>query len=468
MRRLSLQRWQHPGLWTLALFAGLAVAPPAAAQTSVVGQWSPFTTWQRIPVHTMLLPTGRVLYHPYNDDARLWDPGTNQTTTPLRAGYNLFCNGHSLLADGRVFMAGGHIQNGVGLPRASIYDPFNNAWSHLANMNAGRWYPTNTTLANGDVLVTSGSIDNTVGVNRLPQVWQAGSNTWRSLTNAQLSLPLYPWMHVAPNGRVFMSGNGRTTRYLDTAGAGAWTTVGDRVFGSRSYGSSVMYNPGYVIVMGGGDPPTNTAEVINLWAPTPQWRSVAPMANARRQINATIMANGQVLVTGGTSGPGFNNPNTPVFAAEIWDPWSETWTTVASNTRHRRYHSISLLLPDGRVLSAGGDNESNAEIYSPPYLFWGNRPTITSAPTKVMYQEEFFVGTPNADTISYVTLIRLGSVTHAFDFEQRIYYPFFYPVAGGLNVIAPLWNTLAPAGHYMLFLIDGNGVPSVARVIKVR
>src|SRR5262249_47237675 len=173
-------------------------------------------------------------------------------------------------------------------------------------------------------------------------------------------------------------------------------------------------------VMGGGDPPTNTAEVIDLWQQQPRWRAVAPMANARRQINATLLANGQVLVTGGTSGPGFNNPNTPVFAAELWDPWTETWATMASNRRHRRYHSTALLLPDGRVLSAGGDNEPNMEIYSPPYLFWGKRPQIASAPKQVTYQEEFFVGTPDADRIAYITYIRLGSVTHAFDFDQRI------------------------------------------------
>jgi len=283
-----------------------------------------------------------------------------------------------------------------------------------------------------------------------------------------MSLPLYPWMHVAPDGRVFMTGPNRTTRYLDTNGTGAWTTVGDRVFGSRSYGSSVMYYPGNVLVFGGGDPPTNTAEVIDLWAATPRWRSVGSMRHNRRQLNATILPNGYVLVTGGTSGPGFNNPNTPVFQAEWWDPWTETWAPLASNTRHRRYHSTSLLLPDGRVLSAGSDGESNMEIFSPPYLFWGSRPTVTSAPTQVTYQEEFFVGTPSAADIAYVTFIRIGSVTHAFNFDQRIDYPYFYADTGGLRITAPWGGTMAAPGHYMLFLIGWNGVPSVGRIINLR
>ena len=110
---------------------------------------------------------------------------------------------------------------------------------------------------------------------------------------------------------------------------GQWWQI-DSVNVYRDYGSSVMYDNGKVLVMGGGDPPTNTAEVIDLNASTPAWRSVAPMAFARRQLNATLLPDGKVLVTGGTSGPGFNNTNTPVFAAEMWDPATENWATMAS------------------------------------------------------------------------------------------------------------------------------------------
>src|SRR3989442_7699068 len=175
-------------------------------------------------------------------------------------------------------------------------------------MNAGRWYPTNKTLANGAVLVVSGDIDTTQGVNRLPQVWQGATGGWRDLTSAQLALPLYPFMHLAPDGRVFASGPSQVTRYLDTADSGSWSVVANSVYGFRSYGSSVLYDDGKVLIVGGGDPPTNTAEVIDLNASTAAWRPVAPMVYNRRQINAVLLPDGTVLVTGGSSAPGFNEP----------------------------------------------------------------------------------------------------------------------------------------------------------------
>ena len=174
--------------------------------------------------------------------------------SPLtKPGYDIFCSGHAFLANGRLFVAGGHIQNDVGLSNASMYDPFTNQWSSAPNMNAGRWYPTTTTLANGDVLVVSGSIDTSVGENRLPEVFQVGSGTWRDLTNAQISLDLYPRMHLAPNGKVFNSAPSTVTRYLDPSGTGAWTVVANRsVNVYRSYGTSVMYDSGKVLVDGRG------------------------------------------------------------------------------------------------------------------------------------------------------------------------------------------------------------------------
>src|SRR5256886_6359409 len=102
-------------------------------------------------------------------------------------------------------VVGGHIQNFVGLPRASIYDPVADRWTALPDMNAGRWNPTATTLPNGDVLIISGDIDTSVAVNPPPQVFQTASGSWRDLSNAQLLLDLYPYMHVAPNGLVFHS-----------------------------------------------------------------------------------------------------------------------------------------------------------------------------------------------------------------------------------------------------------------------
>ncbi len=339
-------------------------------------------------------------------------------------------------------------------------------WTRLPDMNAGRWYPTNTTLANGDVLTTSGALDLVVGQNTLPQVWDRALGAWRGLLNARLEVGLYPYMHVAPNGRVFMSGPNGRSMYLDTSGNGSWVDVANPS-AFRDYGSSVLYDEGKVLYLGGGDPPLASAEVIDLKAASPSWRSVQPMANARRQMNATILADGTVLATGGSSGPGFANPNTPVFASEIWNPTTETWSPAASATRPRMYHSAAVLLPDGRVFSSGGQGEENAEVYSPPYLFKGARPTITSAPTTVMHGQQVFVATPNATSITKVHLIKLSSVTHGFSHEQRINRLQFSQAAGGLNVTVPANGNLSPPGYYMLFIVNGTGVPSVARIVRV-
>ena len=443
-----------------------------AAQTdpSIVGQWTLVAPLPFYSTALHLLPTGMVMFYAGSSstypgtDPRLWDPATATTTVLSKPGYDIFCSGHAFLADGRLLFAGGHDPASEGVPNSSTYDAESNVWAPGPPMNAERWYPTATTLANGDILVVSGNTP--VGVNPLPQVFQAASGTWRDLTNAQLMLDLYPMMHLAPNGKVFNSGPSPTTRYLDTSGAGAWTPVATRAYGYRKYGSSVMYDDGKVLVMGGGDLPTNTAEVIDLNASSPAWRSVASMTFARRQLNATLLPDGKVLVTGGHSGPE-NSASTAVYAAEMWDPATESWTTMASAQAPRLYHSAALLLPDGRVLTTGGDWVTQVEVYSPPYLFAGARPTITSAPAAVSYGQSFFVETPDAANIASVTWIRLGSVTHAFDQNQRINRLSFSQAAGGLNVVAPPDANLAPPGHYMLFVLNGNGAPSVARIVRL-
>ena len=202
------------------------------------------------------------------------------------------------------------------------------------------------------------------------------------------------------------------------------------------------------------------------------------MAFHRRHLNATMLPTGEVLVTGGSSGTTFNDFNHAVRAAEIWNPTSGAWTVVASNTVNRTYHSTTVLLPDGRVLHAGsGDagivtgtpapNETNAEYYSPPYLFKGARPTITSAPSSATYKSSFLVRTPAPAGISKVSLIAIGSATHAFDSSQRFMWLDFKPTTGGITVTAPDRQEKAPPGWYMLFILNGNDVPSKAKFIRI-
>ncbi len=464
-------RLVFPRSRVLAAWLAVVWAFAARAQTpSEVGQWSAVMSWPLSATHTSLQPDGRVMFIGEFDEGNLpprrWDPATNTLTALPHPGYNIFCAGHSYLADGKLLFTGGHVTSNVGLNDASLWDAFTSSWIRLPDMNAGRWYPTNTTLSNGDVLVLSGDMNGSGNVNTLPQRFLASSRTWKNMTTARLALPLYPKMFLAPSGRLFFAGPSRGSRWLSTAGTGTWSTGPSSNFGTRSYGPAV-YLDAKVYIIGGGDPPTATTEVIDLDVSSPSWRYVSSMTTRRRQHNATLLPDGTVLVTGGSSGSGFDNSGAPVFPAELYDPAANTWRRLSSNTIYRGYHATALLLPDGRVLSAGGRNERTAEIYSPPYLFKGARPTVSAAPETVMPGTTFVVTTPDAARIRKVTLIALGSVTHTFDENQRLNTLPFTAGSGSLTVTAPTFNSRAPPGYHQLFLVNDAGVPSVGRMVRV-
>jgi hypothetical protein len=433
-----------------------------------------------VQVHLNLLVSGKVLSWggPTGQPPYLWDPATG-AFTEVPAPSNLFCAGHGFLPDGRLLVAGGHIidghgTGGLGLANTNVFDPATGVWQALPKMAKGRWYPTNTTLPSGEVVTIAGTDETGTNV-PVPEVWNG--TEWRPLTSAALALPYYPRNFVAPDGRIFYAGEQQQSRYLDVAGAGRWTNGPLRKFGTRDYGSAVMYAPGKILYAGGGDPPTDSAEIIDLNQPSPTWTFTGEMAFARRQMNATLLPTGDVLVTGGTSSGGFNDPAGVVRAAELWHPATGTWTTLASSAVVRVYHSTALLLPDGRVLYSGsGDGDLGAEadersyeLYSPPYLFNGARPTITGAlPPSAGYGLTQVVNTPDGPEIAQVTLIRLGSVTHAFDQSELLVPLSFSRVATGLTINLPASRTAAPPGPYMLFLVNANGVPSVGRMMLLQ
>lgn len=445
----------------------------ALAASSAAGEWSAPFDWPIVALHVALLYNGKVLSWGKYGAPYLWDPATGDFTT-LSNPYWIFCAGHSFLPDGRLLAAGGHISDDHGLPDAATFNPASGTWTKVPSMRYGRWYPTNTTLANGEVLVIAGRRQDGTQA-RIPEVWTGTG--WRRLTNAKITLPYYPRMWVGPDGRAFYAGEQRMTRRLNTAGAGVWDTVGKRKFGVRDYGSAVMYQPGRILYAGGGRT-TRTAETIDLNQGAPVWQYTGSMAYPRRHLNATVLPTGEVLVTGGSRGTGFNDVDLAVRVAEMWDPGTGAWTQLAGNAVNRVYHSTSLLLPDGRVLHAGSGNainvdgpapdELNAELFSPPYLFKGDRPTISSAPTSASYGQTFTVGTPNASGIAKVSLIGLGSVTHAMDQGQRFVGLGFTRQSGQLAVTAPGSRNVAPPGWYMLFILNDTGVPSMAKMIRLQ
>jgi hypothetical protein len=490
------------------LFAAGSVTTSSAAVTvnplpteATTGQWGAPVDWDIVPLHMHLLPTGKILaWGKFEPDGshmgmpRLWDPaiGPPMSARTVALDTMLFCAGHALMADGRLMVSGGHKKDNRGLDVTNIFDPVSESWTPgLPKMAKGRWYPTVTTLADGRMITIAGR-DTTGSVVLLPEIWEG--DQWVQLTGASRSFPYYPRDFVAPNGKLFYAGEQVQGRWLDvdvvtTSGRGKWTSSAGlkHIWPSvRSYGSAVMYEAGKILYVGGGgasagSTPTATAETIDLNLAAPHWSNTDPMAFPRRHLNATILPDGQVLVTGGTSAGGFNNLSGAVHVAEVWDARTGHWTQLASNSIDRGYHSVSLLLPDGTVLhGASGDakdpvshqsypRQKNHEIFRPPYLFKGVRPTITSlSQTTVSYGETFTVTTPYAKQITSVRWIRLGSVTHAFDANQRANTLAFSALSEKLNVTAPASGRLAPPGHYLLFILNRNDVPSVGTIVRLQ
>jgi fibronectin type 3 domain-containing protein len=495
-----LPSWPRLALALCAVAVALIQLGGSTAATSAtpdqVGQWSAPVSWPLVAVHMSMLPNGKVLAFDAWDNApnseRIWDPATG-TFTSVPYSRNLFCAGHIQLADGRTLILGGNIGADDGLPDTTIFNPTDNTYFRAPDMSVGRWYPTATELPDGRVLTLAG--DNIVqdrpgqshpfedaSVNSLPSIFNPKTNTWTDLTAGRLTSPLYPFMFVLADGRVFDAGPDTTTRIFDP-GSSTWSTVGTSPIDGMS---AVMYRPGKIMKAGTwADPDFVNSKayavdggtaVIDMNAPTPTWRSTAPMNFGRAYQNLTLLPDGTVLASGGMNGSDGTDITKAVLPAEIWNPDTETWTTVASLSNGREYHSTALLLPDGRVLMAGGGrlpgrfgivDQSNAEIYSPPYLFKGARPTITSSPPGASWGSSFDVTTPNPAQIAHVSLIRSPSVTHAFDQNQRFQFLNFTVGSGKVTVQAPATANLAPPGDYMLYLVDTNGVPSFGNFIRL-
>lgn len=349
-------------------------------------------------------------------------------------------------------------------------------------MAHGRWYPTVTTLADGTVMTFSG-LDEKGATNSTVEIY-AVSSGWSTTYSSPFTPPLYPRMHLIPNGKVFYSGSTTSSRYFDPA-THTWSGVvaTTQYSGTRTYGTSVLlplspannYKP-LVMIMGGGSPATNTTELIDLSAPTPKWVYGPNMSQSRIEMNATILPNGKVIALGGSLND--EDTNSASLNADLYDPASNSFSSAGQNAYARLYHSNSLLLPDATVLVMGGNPargtyEPHLEIYTPAYLFNSDgtratRPSISSVPaTGISYGSSFQVQTPDATNIASVVLIRAGAPTHAFDMEQRLVGLTFSAGSGLLAVTAPPNGNIAPPGYYLLFLLNSAGVPSVAQFVQL-
>ncbi len=445
----------------------------------IAGSWESPRVWPAVAIHSVLLPSGDVLIWKGLDGtptvSEVWNPATDQFTTDSVTS-DLFCSAHSLLADGKVFVAGGWTGGPPHGPATTrIYDPFFSLWSDGPDMLAGRYYATTTTLGDGRVVITGGT-NETGQNNREVEIYDPALGTIDLLSGATKAMQRYPTMHLLPDGRIFHSGPDADTDILDPV-LQTWEYVDTTNFGQRSYGTgdfcSVMLPPGYqkIMILGGRDIATNlgtaSTEIIDLSEPNPEWRSTNFMHFKRIHPNAVLLPDGSVLVAGGGS-----DEYTPTYPAESFDPQTESWTVMATmKGDHRLYHSSALLLPDGRVLWAGGtrpEDNATAEIYSPGYLFRGPRPLIDLAPTVVSYGQSFSVASSQAADIVSVLLIRPAAVTHANNMSQRhVPLPFIVGPGGRLGATVPSNPNVAPPGYYMLFIVDSDGVPSEASFIHL-
>lgn len=468
---------------TVTFYVSSDPGDPAA-----VGSWSSPVPLPTVAVDLVLLHTGKILlwageFATTPNFGELWDPVSNAITPVPNPFSNIFCSSHVRLADGRILVAGGHdLQNGVlGLAKANSFDPISESWTALPPMAFRRWYPTLTALGDGRAIVVSGSSFSETEFVETPEIYDPVSNAWTTLVEAPLSIPQYPIVFLLPDGRLLQAGSteyATPTRTLDLA-TRQWTTIDPRVLDG---GAAAMFSPSKIVKAGSASvdgttpsaPSSASTYVLDMTAAAPAWRETAPMASARTFHNLTMLPDGSALVTGGSSRKNETDLSAAVYTAEMWSAATETWSTLAPMTVPRIYHSSAVLLPDARVAVAGGgnipggSNMLNAEIYSPPYLFKGPRPAISSAPDVVRIGSNFAIGTPDASRIRQVSLVRPGAATHGFDQDQR-FVPLLFSAssASELLVQAPLGQNLAPPGHYMLFLVDALGVPSVAKFVRI-
>ncbi len=485
---------------TLVSLAILSLAAtPALRADQWTGRWSQTLDWPIIPIHATMLPNGKIFtfgtdpngtQQAYNYD--IFTPGygqfaDNHQTIWHNQGTDIFCSATSLMPNGNVLVPGGDTRNpvNVGIKDTLMLNGANNQMTRAPYMQFARWYPTLITLPNGEQLIQGGREWDGQPINT-PEIFN-GQN-WRPLWGATNGVIndnaegkwFYPRSWVAPNGRVFgMTGN--QMYFMDVGGDGAVQLAGNLPNKTRSHiSTAVMYRPGQIFQAGGsvfGDTQaegSRQAITVDINSGNPVVQNLPDMAYRRVWANSTVLANGEVFVNGGSA---FENKDIDAAKmAEMWNPNTRQFRQLKPATHVRMYHSVSLLLPDGSVLTGGGGApgpyvQKNAEIYWPPYLFqggdWAPRPTTGNFNLAQKYGNVVNVPTGGAGGIARVTLVRTGAVTHSFDSSQRFIELGFQKLNGSINVNMPNSANIAPPGYYMLFVINDAGVPSVAKIVSL-
>lgn len=470
----------------LALLLASFAAPVLSDEQDplLAGQWSAPVDVGIVGMHAVLLRTGQVLLwanRQMGSDARMLDPSTGTVTdVPIPFDDDMHCSGQTVLADGRVLLFGGTLENTdhfYGITTILTFDPITRTWSNGGELAAPRWYPAGVQLPSGKTLIMSGESSKRV-LEKTAEIYDPGSGVSKLLPrSAESDTDPYAHLFVLPGGKVFRAGPNPDGRNFDRT-TKSWSARSATMnFGWR-FGGAAALLPGFRILTAGGvngslqtkrrgDPATRTAEIIDVRDASPAWHYTGPMKFARVHSNLVTLPDGTVLAVGGAAAQG---PAEFERAAELYNSRTGTWRVMASQSVDRAYHSTALLLPDGRVLSAGsngGNGPTTVDYFSPPYLFKGARPTIESAPSSVLRGEKFDILTPGAQGIRKVALIRPGAVTHATNADQRYVRLAFTRGAGKVSASIPNSRGKLPPGYYMLFIVNDRGVPAVAPFIHV-
>ncbi|RJQ79742.1 DUF1929 domain-containing protein [Pseudonocardiaceae bacterium YIM PH 21723] len=455
-------------------------------------------------IHAVLLRTGKVLLiaGSGNDPAAfkagsfkstVYDPGTgsfHDVPTPA----DLFCGGHTQLPDGRILVLGGtigypdNVQDITyqGSKASYVFDPATEAYQRTNDMTEGHWYPSATSLGNGDVLTLGGlneKASGSVAVEYFAQAqgkWLAAGEikqTWKFWG-------LYPSMILTQDGRLFYTGSHVFGNGLPGTGASLYDypsgTVTDvpglQDKDNRDQSMSVLLPPAQdqrVLVMGGGNIITNVAakrytDLIDLKAKAPQYAPGPELHAGKMYLSAVILPDGTVLETGGA----VHNRADPVAEASVFDPKTNQFSgPMAVDPVARGYHSSAFLLPDGRVMAVGnnpgdGSFDRRMSLYEPTYLFKGPRPVIAG-----LASPEWTYGSTQRITVdravAKAVLIRPAAVTHSTDPNQRSVDLPITAHGNELDLVVTANPNMAPPGWYLLFTVDGAGIPSVARWVHL-
>ncbi len=408
----------------------------------------------------------------------------------------------------------------IGGKLAYFWNPLagpNGTWTQLPSLERSRWYPSVTLLPDGRLLVSGGGpTPDLLDYDNSYEVFDPATGQFEDNGGTQVfpgptypdgrdPLMLYPRLHLLTTGELFLSSiTGWSARLNHAVAPGVWQVMGLSSYGIdyRIYNNSVLLpnvydGPDQVMIIGGypilGTPPnpilvpgaTNTVE--QCWAGAPgspgwAWQPRDSMEFAREYACALILPDASLVVSAGVDElPDWMPGGHYIANLETYSPKTRQWRTIvdphAPPARHgefRGYHQTCMLLPDGRIMIAGGNvRASDYHVYQPWYLTCGaQRPVITNTPYNIAYGQNFTIKhdeMPAPWTVEKAILMAPGSTTHHFDFATRLIdLTSVSATPRSLTVVAPPDANHAPPGYYMVFLLSDAGVPSVAGWIRLQ